>query len=705
MSDATPTLGLHLEPLGVELARHEADGVVAFAGKDRLPPAALLPRLPGEPERGDVEWPPHRRGSGFGGGETEIAGLRDAGRYPLAHAWADLAAGSTEHWRWSRSADADVTLSPARALAACLRAASPREEDRPVGLVLPEACDTFAQQALLDAAGQLGRKPLLVWRSVAAASAWLDQHADDRLPHAAGPGDEAGDLLCVHAGLDAVEVSRVRVVAVEDPEEPAGFSWVPGRSGRGHGSGLGLRPAWEAAAGAIDHAASAGSLWCRAAGIAAPGRLSTGRAWQTGLERVLSAAAAEPGGERVFGVVVTGPFAELEVDRLPLAVHAAAAIPRGPSLPACVEGRNEPVGLLAGSAAFLCDRVERGLVAWLDKLPDVRLLVRTADGEHGWARLLDEDDWVAGGRPWSRSEPLTGFSVASGAASLTLPIHHEAFETVREVKVEFEDLPTRHVAVKLEVEIRPGQGQASLRAQPEQPTGIDLLDNGVLADWAGMEDKHERPAAYVEGLPRAYPPTAARWANPRLWNDAAAQARRVTLAASPTQSEVRVLGSKLMEYPKGSGVTVAEMQTRATDSDGLPALAAARADVEAMVEKLLGLLDPMPRRGSPRGDLVDAAVRRSAMPPRRVPGSKPCWSGRSAVAPSSSPPPLGRPRASACGALKLSPNSPVPPVTRWNAARSHAWAATRWRPSPASCSTAPTPPRPCPRRTATASPG
>ena len=583
MSGGTACVGLELDPLGAAVASGP-DSVERFG----LPPAALLPARPGEPLRADTDLPPHRRGTGGG---SEEAGERDpAGRFPLALAWEQLLEPPREdaHERAGRSWDAPSgareAASPAAAVAAVGRVLLP-DGDPHVALVLPEGCDAFAQQELLDAFQHTGNRPVLIWRAVAAAEAWIQRFGETiKAPEGVPHQEHAGDVLCVHLGVEAWEASRVAVL--RSPGEP-GPRWIPGHSSKdAHNNRGGVLAAWSASRGddwrrawCVDAAAEFG-------GDAAPTRRL--RELLREPERALSRRLAAGGRDRPLGVVFTGPLCVLGGTSAPLAASLAASAGLA-ALPALAEGLDGVApGLLAREAARLQARLAAGEPAWLDKLPRLRLQIEDAEGEPVWEDLLTEA-WALGGTSLERREPLRGFQLSAGQPELRLPVHHEAFRTVRSLTAAFESPPARRLPVRLDVSIQVGQGQASLRVRPEDETGDAALDAGVLADWRKMDDTGEEPEEYLRNRPRAYPPTSPRAAEKTLWEAAASLAKRVTGSSAPSPAALKTLKEKLNAAPTGAS-TAEERQRKAFSSDGKVAPPREREAADALQQHLLSLL-------------------------------------------------------------------------------------------------------------------
>lgn len=536
-----------------------------------IPPAALVPRLVGEPVRADTFWPPHPRGSGqLWPPEARVRENTEGGRFPLAYAWSMLKQPDSPAWSWQ-----EAGVRPAQAIA-CVWAsltwlARRAQDDSSVltCLVIPNHLPQSAQQALLDAARFEGLQAKLLWRPVAAAMAWC-RHFESvlaGLKHT--PGHSVGSLLVLHLGLDEWEGTILGIV----PQISQGRTYFlparprphkicsPGSNGldllhrlaeqvlRASGQGADFETLWQllwctpwmknalaALMGCDSSALLKGTPYPGSCAAVQPFR----EEWLRLSRQVTSRTAHKPGHanrhlpalvteevvqwrqtleqaarqQNLLGAVVTGPMAPLALEGQPLGHRQARHIWPMAQRVLC-EGMELPVGILALSAARYAAARTANLPTYLDTLP--RLQVAVSDqGEPVWVDLLDDKQgFVDGGQVWRRSEPVKGLKLAAREAHLTLALNHEEYLTVRQVRSALPKAPERMEPICLEVSIEPAQGNARVEVRPAD---IRIFGHHrVYVDWDTMQNTGKAPRDWLEGLPRCFPDVRSRPGNPIRW--------------------------------------------------------------------------------------------------------------------------------------------------------------------------------------------
>ena len=590
MSVINAVLGMELDPCGVQTCRHDADSAFEchVAG---LMPAALLPYHPGEQPRADITEPGHRRGSGrMHDNETKVTTELGSGRYPLAKAWIDLLHDTSD--RAARAGwtvrGKEVEMLPADAIAiagtAAIRGHCGRG-DVPTALLIPERCGTLPQQALLDAfRNYLPVPPMLIWRSVAAASGWLTQF-EATLPPIIDrkPGEVAGKLLYVYAGFESIEIATVSLVVHQGDD---GKKWyLPGRHRTNTNSPV--RQWIEEHQRSVELARKfehVGELWRRA--WTGPGN-GTGKKefrdlrvlnaggpqyaaqWDRKLDKLreeLTQGMGRSGVRGPLGVMVCGALCRRDlggIDLVELVRSTAGDIQR------VVADGEENRGWLAIEAARLRQRVAQRVPAWLETLPKLDLVVEGADGEPAWTKLVPPElNWVAGGQEWTRSKPLSGFALRGGENRIELPLFHDEFGTVRRVGVQWAKSAPKTVPMNIDVRMVPAQGQARLVVRPQKATGSEEIDEGVNADWAAMDDTRMSPEAFLKKLPRSFPPPLPRIASRNRWIKSQAVISRVVAGRSGV--ELKNLYEALNESSVQDGGTIEAKQAKVFSSEGQP---------------------------------------------------------------------------------------------------------------------------------------
>jgi hypothetical protein len=169
----------------------------------------------------------------------------------------------------------------------------------------------------------------------------------------------------------------------------------------------------------------------------------------------------------------------------------------------------------AKGAALAAAAIAHGLPCYRETLLPLDLYVRGTD-EYGdpapqWRALVAVHS-VEAGRLW-RSPPVTGLQIQQGQDRLSLPLRRTLSDKpmFRQVGTELATAAKHDEPVRVEVEVKPGQGFARVR--------IESVTPGVFAtrlDWRTMEecDEPQQPQlAYLPGVSRIVP-------DEQMFNDA-----------------------------------------------------------------------------------------------------------------------------------------------------------------------------------------
>lgn len=529
-----------------------------------IPPSLVVSSSRQIPFALDSELPTRVEGSGVCGTEdpTRV-------RVPLAYAWellqhnatAEVLSGATSAHRQGLRAS-DLVASAAVAL---LAGKAPQHT---LGaLVVPNILQEQAQDRLLSETRRLlprngsRARVELVWRPVAAALRWLQDHGPSLTMEAQPDFTSVGGLLHVHLGLDSFEVTRLEVLTYSD----RGTRWLlPGRRLPARedslvgfamhaveqlfherartlaaDAGPTFRYAWNAlwAATTLGRIVAPSALtpdlppWIPdslASGVRAElghrileGQVS-GRRWLAEIEehrRTDSLVArewmrhvAEVGKAPLLGAVVTGTLTTLPCKTGRSLGEELAQRCGVPTSRLLIDQGSGP-SLLAEGAAIYADRRTHERPTHLDTLPRVTTIV-TRRGDPVWKDLLQHDHaWVVGGRPW-RHKLENDFAIARGESGLLLTVHREGAERCRAVGVEFGRQLDRDVAITLSIEMEPGQGHPRVEVVPHdwQATGGRTL----FLDWS-FAPEVGAPEEELDNVPRLCPPSEPRLASKDRW--------------------------------------------------------------------------------------------------------------------------------------------------------------------------------------------
>ena len=577
------------------------DGIESVAVESRgdlLPSAALLDddaftisletAFPLVPLGVGGIWPP----------EAQSSPLVGARRLPLALALATLERPSQAHsaasgpakWGWPRTAGFEEVPVGQEQVATLMRRAIGRFADNrgvPLALAVPNALPLFEQTLLL---GRLGRNVRLIWRCMAAGlhRAQLQLQGSGRaagLP--IGPGAR---VLHVHLGLDGFEATSFSYARHRTEVGPELL--VPLRS----------RPRADRCVSVArpflglqlcghvhwTHTPDTDALWTSMFAspsplkVAKPGivrarqpdvvagdhragwpNVLEGARWQRRhaeeeIERWVGEVRSligTGGDDRPHLVILTGDFAHAEdtsaIDELlSRPAKMVWALAQGAKLP--VE-RLAP-GAIALGAALYASRRARRWATYLDELPPVEIVVQSSDGAR-WKHLLTEPHYDAGAPVEVR---LDNFSLNPGERQLLLPVYvHELGEDtpdVLEAKVEFTHATAARTAAEVVVEVEAATGLPVVRA-----TVGGAVNQTAEVDWANpCEDARTRKTklAYLDGLPRAFPPIEERVAGD--WWVRGGKYKTVTLPA-PDGNEYtgEALGVRLVALFPGAEIRFA----------------------------------------------------------------------------------------------------------------------------------------------------
>lgn len=516
------------------------------------PPAALTPRVRGErPECADAEsgplgqelsvlgsgldWPPAARI----GDRTGVA------RLPAAYAW-HLLHTPERAWEWS-GGDHPVRISPADALAAIVDGVMGRGAPRgqPVAVVVPNTIGMTGQERLISGLRRSGVRPVLLWRPVAAALAWIDRFGEQVSQDRAPSDIPVARVASLHLGIDGIEADVLDLVI----REWEGQRWVLPARKRPE-----IQPCDEWSLAAAEWAAgslSAGlgrawhRLWCqpwseelsarmgRFTAAGEPGVLTRWRrtyAWgfrpdhDHGTPDTASLAAwlteffgsLGVGDCPLAGAVITGELAatagldglsaraEAEFHRL----HPVATV-------LSAEDPHEAGGLLAEGAGLFLGRYLAGQPTYLDTLPSIEVVV-IRDGEPAWEPLIDQQDrYVLGARIHTYETGASRFRIRADERKLTLSVMQEGYPSAREVKEDLQADLKEDVPVRLRIEIGAGQGNPKVEILPVRAG--DLLGQRIYLDWDKARDTGQSREEVLKSIPKTYPPLEPRHSSRDRW--------------------------------------------------------------------------------------------------------------------------------------------------------------------------------------------
>ncbi|MEW6105136.1 MAG: hypothetical protein AB1563_02070 [Bacillota bacterium] len=417
-------------------------------------------------------------------------------------------------------------------------------------IVIPDALDEAGQQILLDSLAQVGlatEKVHLLSRPLAVALHWC--HTTDTFPIGKVKEDEEGTavgrLRIMTMGLDVWEAvslelrarrhgNRAWIVPVRDraqladvtPELPTlGFSFALALAcAKANGEPLGwwshmCAGDWLARRLSTDQALSSQELqalrqvcssrlpeslrqelsqittlqplWSRLLQSSSPLRDAIHQRWES-QERVLSIDMLP-----CTEVLVDGAFTWLLSNPNP--AIEKLALPAVPESILRISPLGQPAAVLG--AALAAAAIAGNLPCYREKLLPLDLYVLGKD-EYGdpapqWKELVAAES-VEAGRVW-HSPPITGLQISKNQDKLLLPLRRLVHRSpiFRKVSTELVAPATQDEPVRVEVEVKPGQGFARVR--------IESVTPGVCAtrlDWRTMEECDEPKPPPLTYLPR-----------------------------------------------------------------------------------------------------------------------------------------------------------------------------------------------------------
>jgi hypothetical protein len=535
---------------------------VELRGPFRLQlPSAVLPLIPGEPLLVGDAATKHRRSTGLTWppeAQAPYAGdpACGVGRIPLVAAWTALlpSAGVDEglarrddpEFRWcpeGREHAARVGQILAESVKAFLNAVRLPLNSSLITIVIPDALDEAGQQILLDSLAQVGlatEKVHLLPRPLAVALHWcytagapsVDQITEDE------EGTRIGRLRILTLALDVWEAVSLELRA----RRREGRVWITPMRDRASlvGAFPELQTLGVSLALALAHAETNGEIlgwWHRLfCSDWLVQRLATNRdlspqelkaiQWIASLhppeslrQELSQLTTLRSFWPRLFqrepalqdtvrqrwekqeqnigtatlpckAVLADGAFAGLSIGQ---GLEATWRV-FPPSQPAAVNG-----------AALAAAAIGHGLPCYRETLLPLNLCVRGTneydDPTLQWQELVAIRS-VEAGRTWRSPIPVTGLQIEKGQDRLLLPLRRTLHDKPRQVGTELATAATRNEPVRVEAEVKPGQGFARVR--------IESITPGVFAtrlDWRTMEECEEPKLelAYLPHVSRILP--------------------------------------------------------------------------------------------------------------------------------------------------------------------------------------------------------
>jgi len=443
----------------------------------------------------------------------------------------------------------------ADSIKAFLRAASAPMNSPLTAIVVPDALDEAGQQTLLDSLAQTGLSNVhLLPRPLAVALHWCN--TTNALPVEQVTEDEegvrVGRLRILTMALDVWEAvslelrarhyeGRTWVVPIRDriqlTEAPAELQTL--------GLGYALALAWADAHGepfewwprlfagdwlverltsdcdlspqelsairevcshsppeklyqACSQLAALQPLWSRVFQTGPRLRDAIGQRWES-QERNLGTAALP-----CASVLVDGAFASVLMGGDSPMTHLG--LPATPDVSVHVVPPNQAAAVRGAALAAVA--IAHGLPCYRETLLPLDLYVRGTD-EHGdpaplWKELVAVRS-VEAGRLWRSFAPVTGLSIKEGQNRLLLPLRREfrGRWMFRQVSTELVSAAMRDEPVRVEAEVKPGQGFARVRIYSATPNVFT-----ARLDWRTMEECEEpklQQLAYPPGVVRISP--------------------------------------------------------------------------------------------------------------------------------------------------------------------------------------------------------
>ena len=400
----------------------------------------------------------------------------------------------------------------------------------PIHLVVPDSLREDQADALQSAL--YGTPTTLIWRPVAAAVGWLHQFGMTLSGLAAREGS-LGHIVCIHAGLDGVEVTPIEIRTADSrgrhgllparrlPRVPP--LGAPGREiclqllhrGKVRSAAEQWYHTWIAPQPlrTIETGVAEVFLEIRGPESGCNDLCSTTLyQWQQWCTEVVAALPSP-----IIGQVATGTLCTI--------AHRAGHQPLellcgGPITERCMV-RSMSDRFLARCAARIAQAWRDDRDGYLDTLPKLEMLV-TRRGEPHWEDLTSQDPtdpaarYVRGGRevPWTPKGSI--LKVGRGVPQLELLVHREGSRTVRNSSTRLPKPPASTTGVTLQVFMNPGQGSPRIEVHPDP---VDAFGGvRVSLDWRHARDTHKSREQAADELPRTNPPINPRRASQALWD-------------------------------------------------------------------------------------------------------------------------------------------------------------------------------------------
>ena len=506
------------------------------------------------------QWPPESQVPFAGDSACGVA------RIPLVAAWTALMPRAGDHVSMTRREDHEFKWCPdgrehsarageilARSIKSFLNAAKVPFDSCLTAVVVPDALDEAGQQILLDSLAQSGvatDKVHLLPRPLAVAFHWC-QNADARTFSVAAGDEEdgkpAGRLRVLTMALDLWEAQsmelrarrhegRVWLVPVRDRARLAGAH--PELQSTGVGLGVALARA-ESNAAAFDWWPKlfASDWMVRRLGAArdlTPTELQNVRDLRspsppdTLRRELLQLSTLQPLWSRFFqrsppllqviaerwhqqeqrlgtgslpcgAVLADGAFSTLRMEQgIPMANLAGEGV------------QISSLGHLAAvhGAALAAAAIAHGLPCYRETLLPLDLYVLGRDEYDDpapqWKPLVAAQT-VEAGLSWRTRDPVTGLQIREAQDRLLLPLRRSmrGSPVFRQVGTELTTPAKRDEPVRIEVEVKPGQGFARVRIESVTPAVFS-----TRLDWRTMQECTEPkppPLAYLPGVSRILP--------------------------------------------------------------------------------------------------------------------------------------------------------------------------------------------------------
>ena len=586
---ADPGLGLYLDPVGVR-AGTSTDGQKSQCVASEqypIPPAALLPRLSGEHIAADIGCIPDIRGSGHYWPEEAIVDPKtsDSARFPIAFAWKTILEGDSKKWGLLGEENGHTAYEAIAIVAQCAISDFGYKEDQQVAMIVANSIDETIQESLLkELRFNCPSPPKLLWRPIASALAWCEEHASQILATNPLPNQSVGDLLCLHLGFDGFEHCLLKLIPRSHEDK---LFLLPARSLPKSGATITpnidvLDQLTECVIG-LDPEQFGHRWWTQwctdfLARTFAQYEVTAGKPSEPNcitcpstedIENIISSSKSMLQSHKrwvellasldlsnVVGVVATGQLASVQmgsrtfVDTILLQSGIDSS-----SAKLYSEGAHARFGeLLPRGAAIFAKRVALGLPSYLDTIPRIETIV-TREGEPKWEPLVASDEeFVLGGEEWThqpdpRKLPLM---INRGEEHLVLTVWREGHDLVREVDRDWAQPTKEKTSVELEVRMFPGQGNPRVEVKPIRRGAFG--SKGVYLDWTRSEEMTYGKDEALAKEERTNPPLERREASLDCWQETIGSYQQRTPAFRRDQAwrNARDCTQQLMGLYRGS---------------------------------------------------------------------------------------------------------------------------------------------------------